>query len=104
MVLVDWAGAGRGPRLWSLAFLLFAEAMKEPRRAGAVLAGYCRHVTLTSDELDRLAEVARARPLLLAAWAVGNGRMTPSAALARFAQVRTLTERMAARIRAALAS
>ena len=34
MVLVDWAGAGRGPRLWPLAFLLYAEAAKEPRRAG----------------------------------------------------------------------
>jgi len=26
MVLVDWAGAGRGPRLWSLAFLLYSPA------------------------------------------------------------------------------
>jgi hypothetical protein len=25
MVLVDWAGAGRGPRAWSLAFLLYPE-------------------------------------------------------------------------------
>jgi Ser/Thr protein kinase RdoA (MazF antagonist) len=54
MVLVDWAGTGRGPRLWSLAFLLYAEAAKEPRRAGAVLLGYREHVTLETEELDRL--------------------------------------------------
>ena len=62
MVLVDWAGAGRGPRLWSLAFLLYAEAAKEPRRAGAVLLGYREHVTLEAVELDRLGAVARTRP------------------------------------------
>ena len=39
MVLVDWTGTGRGPRAWSLAFLLFAEGAKNPRRAGLVLAG-----------------------------------------------------------------
>jgi hypothetical protein len=62
MVLVDWAGAGRGPRLWSLAFALYAEAAKEPRRAGAVLLGYREHVTLETEELDRLGAVAQARP------------------------------------------
>jgi Ser/Thr protein kinase RdoA (MazF antagonist) len=103
MILVDWAGAGRGPRLWSLAFLLFAEAARDPRRAGAVLAGYSRHVTLTGEELDRLAAVARARPLILSAWAVCNGRMTPSAALTRAAESRILTETIGARVRAALA-
>jgi len=49
MVLVDWAGAGRGPRLWSLAFLLYVEAAKDPRRAGAVLLGYREHVTLEPE-------------------------------------------------------
>jgi Ser/Thr protein kinase RdoA (MazF antagonist) len=103
MVLVDWAGAGRGPRLWSLAFLLYAEGAKELRRAGAVLAGYRQHVTLTGEELDRLPAIARARPLVLSAWAVCTGRMTPSAALARAADVKTLTESIASAARAALA-
>jgi Ser/Thr protein kinase RdoA (MazF antagonist) len=102
MILVDWAGAGRGPRVWSLAFLLYAEAARELRRAGAVLTGYRRHVTLTSEELDRLPAIARARPLVLTAWAVCTGRMTPSAALARTAETRALTESIGARIRAAL--
>jgi Ser/Thr protein kinase RdoA (MazF antagonist) len=102
MVLVDWAGAGRGPRLWSLAFLLYAEGTKDPRRVKLVLAGYRQHVTLTGDELDRLAAIARTRPLVLTAWAVCTGRMTPSAALARAAQTRALTESIAAQARAAL--
>src|SRR3984885_5860395 len=81
MVLVDWAGAGRGPRLWSLAFLLYAEGVKDQRRADVVLVGYRRHVTLTGAELDRLAGVIQARPLVLAAWAVCTGRATPARAL-----------------------
>ena len=37
LVLVDWAGTGRGPRVWSLAFLLYAEG------AGRTCAGVgCR--------------------------------------------------------------
>jgi Ser/Thr protein kinase RdoA (MazF antagonist) len=102
MVLVDWAGAGRGPRLWSLAFLLYAEAAKEPRRAGAVLLGYREHVTLEADELDRLAAVARARPLILRAWSVSMGRATPTEAMTATAETRALTEVIATRVRAAM--
>jgi hypothetical protein len=32
MVFVAWTGAGQGPRAWSLAFLLCAEATKNPGR------------------------------------------------------------------------
>jgi Ser/Thr protein kinase RdoA (MazF antagonist) len=102
MVLVDWAGAGRGPRLWSLAFLLYAEAAKEPRRAGAVLLGYREHVTLEAEELDRLAAVARARPLILRAWSVCMGRITPTEATTAESQTKALTEMIATRVRAAV--
>ena len=102
MVLVDWTGAGRGPRLWSLAFLLYAEAAKEPRRAGAVLLGYREHVTLETEELDRLGAVARARPLILSAWSVCMGRTTPTEAMTAAAQTKTLTEMIATRVRAAI--
>jgi Ser/Thr protein kinase RdoA (MazF antagonist) len=103
MVVVDWAGAGRGPRVWSLAFLLYAEGAKDLRRVDVVLAGYRRHVTLTGEELDRLASIARARPLVLSVWSVCTGRTTPTVALAHAAEVKTLTEAVAARARAALA-
>jgi Ser/Thr protein kinase RdoA (MazF antagonist) len=103
MVSVDWAGAGRGPRVWSLAFLLYAEGAKDLRRAGLVLAGYRRHVTLEPQELDRLAAIARVRPLVLSVWSVCTGRITPTQALADAAEVAALTEAIAARARAALA-
>jgi Ser/Thr protein kinase RdoA (MazF antagonist) len=103
MVVVDWAGAGRGPRVWSLAFLLYAEGAKDLRRVDVVLAGYRRHVTLTGEELDRLAAIARARPLVLSAWSVCTGRATPTEAAAHAAEAKTLAETVAARARAALA-
>jgi hypothetical protein len=99
-ILVDWAGAGRGPRVWSLAYLLYVEGAKDLRRVPVVLAGHRRHVTLSGEELDRLAAIARARPLIFAAWAVCTGRKTPSAALAEAADAATLTEAIAARARA----
>jgi Ser/Thr protein kinase RdoA (MazF antagonist) len=102
MVLVDWAGAGRGPRLWSLAFLLYAETAKDPRRAGAVLSGYREHVTLEAEELDRLAPVAQARPLILRAWSVCMGQATPTQAMTAAAETKALTETIAARVRAAM--
>ena len=100
MVLVDWTGAGRGPRLWSLAFLLYAEAAKEPRRAGPVLRGYREHVTLEAEELDRLGAVARARPLILRAWSVCRGQTTPTQAMTAASEAKALTEMIAARVRA----
>ena len=95
MVLVDWAGAGRGPRAWSLAFLLYAEGAKDLRRVDVVLAGYRRHVTLEDEELARLAAIAQARPLVLSVWSVCTGRATPTEALAHAAEAKTLAEAIA---------
>jgi len=102
MVLVDWSGAGRAPRVWSLAFLLYAEGAKDLRRVDVVLAGYRRHVTLEDEELARLAAIAQARPLVLSVWSVCTGRATPTEALAHAAEAKTLAEAVAARARAAL--
>src|ERR1700677_1788160 len=74
MVLVDWTGAGTGPRLWSLAFLLFAAGARDLRRVDRVLAGYRSQVVLEPEELERLAGVARARPIVLEAWSFCMGR------------------------------
>ena len=64
-VLVDWAGAGTGPRLACLAGLLHSAG---PRHAAAALAGYREHIELTSGELDRLEGVLWIRILWLSAW------------------------------------
>ncbi len=73
MVMVDWAGAGKGPRLGSLAFLLYAEGARNLGRVTRVVAGYRRHVALDEAELSRLAAVMVTRPVVLIAWAVGTG-------------------------------
>jgi Ser/Thr protein kinase RdoA (MazF antagonist) len=64
-VLVDWTGAGRGPRLASLAVLLQSAG---PQNAPGVMRGYAEHQKLTAEELDRLEGVLWIRPLWLAAW------------------------------------
>ena len=64
-VLMDWTGAGTGPRLASLAVLLHSAG---PGGAAEVLRGYGRHQQLTAEELDRLEGVLWIRPLWLAAW------------------------------------
>jgi Ser/Thr protein kinase RdoA (MazF antagonist) len=64
-VFVDWAGAGTGPRLASLAGLLHSAG---PRHAAAALDGYGEHIELTAGELDRLEGVLWIRILWLSAW------------------------------------
>jgi len=64
-VLVDWTGAGRGPRLASLAVLLQTCG---PQDVPGVMRGYAEHQKLTAEELDRLEGVLWIRPLWLAAW------------------------------------
>ncbi len=103
IVLVDWAGAGRAPRLWSLAFLLYAEGAKDLRRVDRVVAGYRPHIQPEPDELDRLAAVLRARPLIFVVWAVCTGRSTPTEAVAGLGELNGLTEAIADRARAAFA-
>jgi Ser/Thr protein kinase RdoA (MazF antagonist) len=70
LVLIDWTGAGRGPRLWSLAFLLWAAGTWDLRFVDAVVSHYARHVQLQPEELSRLEAAVRARPLVLEAWSV----------------------------------
>jgi Ser/Thr protein kinase RdoA (MazF antagonist) len=64
-VLVDWTGAGTGPRLASLAGLLHSAG---PGHAADVLAGYRGHTDLTAGELDRIGGVLWTRILWLSAW------------------------------------
>jgi Ser/Thr protein kinase RdoA (MazF antagonist) len=65
-VLVDWTGAGTGPRLAALAVLLNSVA---PQHVAEVLTGFrARTGDLTAEELDRLEGVLWIRPLWLACW------------------------------------
>jgi Ser/Thr protein kinase RdoA (MazF antagonist) len=97
MVIVDWSGAGRGPRLWSLAFLLWAAG--DLALVDSVMSGYTRHVRLTAEELDRLPDAVRGRPLTLDCWSVANGRLDPAAAVRRLDRRAERAEAVAARVR-----
>jgi Ser/Thr protein kinase RdoA (MazF antagonist) len=73
-VLIDWTGAGRGPRIVSLELMLFGATVSgdpslEPdlSRIGAVIKGFHWVAQLGDAELDHLADAVRFRPLTIAA-------------------------------------
>jgi Ser/Thr protein kinase RdoA (MazF antagonist) len=96
--LVDWAGSGRGPRLWSLAFLLFATGGR-PKALELAMSRYQWRITLEPAELDALENVLAARSLLLGAWAVGTGRTPAAKVLAERAAARQQAGEVAAQVR-----
>jgi Ser/Thr protein kinase RdoA (MazF antagonist) len=102
MVLVDWTGAGLGPRAWPLAFLLYAEGAKNPPRAGLVLSGYRRQVTLEPGEIERIPAMMRVRPTVLAAWSFCLGRCTGEQAVSAALNARQVAETVGPRAVAAL--
>jgi Ser/Thr protein kinase RdoA (MazF antagonist) len=97
-VLVDWTGAGSGPRLWTLAFLLWAAAARDLALAQAVVARYARHVTLLPEERARLAEVAQVRPLVLSAWAYCHRRGAAGELGERVQMTRSLARALSAAV------
>jgi hypothetical protein len=104
MVVVDWAGAGTGPRLWPLAFLLWAEAARNLARVDLVAEGYRRRIRLEPEEIqrDRLEAMMRARPVVLAAWSFCLRRRSLPEALESAVEARELAEEASRRAVAAL--
>ena len=100
-VVIDWLGAGRGPRLWSLGFLLWAAGSRNLEFVVAVAARYRERVSPTDDELDRLPDAVRGRALTIDAWSAAHGRLTWSEAVRRLDRAEATAERIAARARAA---
>jgi Ser/Thr protein kinase RdoA (MazF antagonist) len=101
LAIVDWAGAGRGPRLWSIGFLLWAAGARDLRLIDLVVSRYRRNVELEPTELERLEGAIRARPMVLDAWAVCAGRSELAAAIDGIEHVRRLAGPIAARARQA---
>jgi Ser/Thr protein kinase RdoA (MazF antagonist) len=64
VVGINWRGAGRGPRLSDLAWLLWG-THRNPAAVEAIVDAYRRHIELTEEELDRLEAVMYIRPLYL---------------------------------------
>lgn len=81
LVIVGWAGAGRGPRLPALAWLLRTAAEGSPENVSAVMHGYREHVQLKDAECERLPALLNMRALWLACldyrMAVENGQTPP---------------------------
>ena len=66
-VVVNWKGAGTGPRLADLGWVLWG--CWSETDAIAVTDAYRQHVQLTDEELDRLEAVMAIRPLYLTSFA-----------------------------------
>jgi Ser/Thr protein kinase RdoA (MazF antagonist) len=101
MVMVDWTGSGQGPRLWSLAFLLFAAGGRGLNRVDSAITGYLTQVRPEPEELGRLAGMLRVRPAMFEVWAVGRGRKSVAEAWQGVAGTQELAGAVAARALAA---
>ncbi len=63
IAIVDWANAGRGPRLWSIGMSLFAAGMRDMRLVEKFVSRYVKWSSLEPEELDRIDGAIRARPV-----------------------------------------
>jgi Ser/Thr protein kinase RdoA (MazF antagonist) len=76
VVLIDWEGAGFGPAVLDVGFLLIScESASpwtppfppDPKRVAAVIDGYCQHHRLAPSELDKLPDAIRFRSIVYGA-------------------------------------
>jgi Ser/Thr protein kinase RdoA (MazF antagonist) len=76
VLFIDWEGAGLGPAVIDLGFLLAScdtespwtpPLPPDPARVEAIIAGYSQYHTLTFAELDRLPDAIRFRALVYGA-------------------------------------
>jgi Ser/Thr protein kinase RdoA (MazF antagonist) len=76
VTLIDWEGAGAGPAILDVGFLLASSdtaspwtprLQPDPARVAAVVDGYCRHHQLSDPELACLADAIRFRALVYGA-------------------------------------
>lgn len=102
-VLIDWTGAGRGPRVAGLGLLL-ACCAGIMGAVEAVVDGYAPHVELERDELDRLEGAVRQFGLILDCWTAVFHPGTCSHVIAALPDNRARAEALADKARAALAA
>jgi len=104
LVIVDWTGAGRGPRLWSLGFLLWAAGARHPRLIEVAVSRYRKRISLEPEELARLEGALGGRPLMLDCWSFCHGRCSLAETVDRIDENRELANRIAAQARRAFAA
>lgn len=98
---IDWTGAGRGPRVHSLA--IFGLGSTSPDLVAAIAAGYREWATLEDEELDRLGGAIVTHWLILQAWGVASRGMLPAEVLRGLAHERAEAKEVAALARKAFA-
>jgi aminoglycoside phosphotransferase (APT) family kinase protein len=104
LVIVDWTGAGRGPPLWSLGFLLWASGARHPRLIDLAVSRYRRRISLEPEELARLEGAIWGRPVMLDCWSFCQGRLSLEDAAERLDSNRQLAQAIAAHARTAFAA
>ncbi|HEY7269590.1 MAG TPA: phosphotransferase, partial [Dehalococcoidia bacterium] len=106
LVLVDWTGAGMGPRIAPLAFLLWNAARAPLERAAAnidaIAEAYARHVRLEPAERERLAAAMLKPPLVFDCYSYCLGRSTLRDVIEGASACAASAERIAARARQCL--
>lgn len=103
LTVLDWAGAGRGPRVVSLGCLLWSAAGQR-RSIDAAVRGYRSTIALEPIELASLEAAMAVRPLILAVWTFATGRSDVATAAASWTTQRRRIASGAARARTQLAT
>ncbi|MDQ6782645.1 MAG: phosphotransferase [Actinomycetota bacterium] len=96
-VLVDWTGAGRGPRHASLALVLRSSWAAVP-----FMEGYATQIELDADERRRAAEVLMVRALVDMAFRICREPTKVRQQMKRLAAVRRQTDELTAAVLAAV--
>jgi aminoglycoside phosphotransferase len=106
LVFVDWSGAGVAPRAWPLAFLLWSVGFGgDLARVDRVVDGYRRGGgEPTGGELQRLAGLIGARPVVFDVWGYASGRRSTADAVAHARGSWQTAQRIAERALAAFAA
>ncbi len=103
--VVDWAGAGVGPRILSLGFLLGVGAVRGKLiLVQAVMKGYAVHARLEAAELRVLREAAYARFLTMGCWEVGVGRKKPVDVVDRLGALQEMSDLVSGKVKEILES
>jgi Ser/Thr protein kinase RdoA (MazF antagonist) len=104
-IIVDWAGAGVGPRILSLGFLLGVGAIRGKLiLVQAVMKGYSAHARLEAAELGVLREAAYARFLTMGCWEVGVGRKKPAEVVEGLAALKGMGDLVVGKVKEILGS
>ena len=96
--VIDWTGAGRAPRMASLASVV---ATQGDTAVDVIVAAYRTHITPTAEELARVEGMMLTHQLVLAAWVAIFDASRAAVTVAQLDAARTVAAKKAARLRKA---